>query len=58
MFFFPSGIWILGVQYLQDAELYESKQEAVCMEEVLGSLDQVDFIYLLLIHFTSYHLGY
>lgn len=31
------------VQYLQDAGLYESQEEAVSREEVLGRLDQVGF---------------
>lgn len=30
-----------SVQYLQDAGLYESQEEAVSREEVLGRLDQV-----------------
>lgn len=32
----------LGFQYLQDARLYESQEEAVSREEVLGRLDQVE----------------
>jgi hypothetical protein len=33
-------------QYLQDAGLYENQEEAICREEVLGRLDQVEFILL------------
>ena len=35
------GFWVF--QYLQDAGLYESQEEAVVREEVLGRLDQVEF---------------
>ena len=35
------GFWVF--QYLQDAGLYESQEEAVGREEVLGRLDQVEF---------------
>lgn len=38
-------------QYLQDAGLYESQEEAVSREEVLGRLDQVEFSFLL--HYLS-----
>lgn len=31
-------------KYLQGAGLYETQQEAVGREEVLGRLDQVDFV--------------
>lgn len=34
-------IFLWSVQYLQDAGLYESQEEAVSREEVLGRLDQV-----------------
>jgi len=34
----------LGVQYLQGVGLYESQEEAVGREEVLGRLDQVEFV--------------
>lgn len=36
----------LDVQFLQDAGLYENQQEAVSREEVLGRLDQVEFMLL------------
>lgn len=35
----------MDVQHLQDAGLYENQQEAVGREEVLGRLDQVEFIF-------------
>ncbi|CAJ2666315.1 poly(A) polymerase-like protein [Trifolium pratense] len=35
-------------KYLQGVGLYESQQEAVCREEVLGRLDQVDLVYFLM----------
>ena len=38
----------VGVQYLRDAGLYESQEEAVSREEVLGRLDQVQLISYLL----------
>lgn len=34
-------VFFWSVQYLQDAGLYESQEEAVSREEVLGRLDQV-----------------
>lgn len=34
---------VFGDQYLQDVGLYESQEEAVNREEVLGRLDQVEF---------------
>lgn len=40
-------MFMLLVQYLQDVGLYESKEEAVRREEVLGRLDQVLTIFFL-----------
>lgn len=49
--------YVLPVQFLQDVGLYESREEAVSREEVLGRLDQVEiyiYIVLRLLKFTMF----
>ena len=39
----------MGFQFLRDAGLYESQEDAVSREEVLGRLDQVELVFLSII---------
>lgn len=41
---FYDWIMLFVIQFLTDAGLYESQEEAVSREEVLGRLDQVIYI--------------
>lgn len=48
---FDVGLWN---QFLKDAGLYESQEEAIRREEVLGRLDQVDsLVFIFYIFFKN-----